>query len=100
MSQLLRQGQYGLAQGRGRVGGFFEVGAGMMPLLIFLAVGPGRLRAPLEDFWTHLARYGMAFDQEERARLLERLRSMGVYERFSDAGDAAYVRNLLSPGEV
>ena len=28
-------------------------------------------------------------------RFLERLRSMGVYERYSDAGDSAYVRNLM-----
>jgi hypothetical protein len=95
-SGLLRQGQYGLVQGRQRVGPFFEVGAGLLPLLLLLAVGSGNEKVPVESFWNRLARYGLSFDTTERRLLLERLRSMGVYERYSDAGEAAYVRNLMT----
>jgi DNA phosphorothioation-dependent restriction protein DptG len=51
---------------------------------------------PVATFWNRLARYGLQFDAEERGYVLERLRSMGVYERYSDAGEAAYVRNLMT----
>lgn len=95
-SGLLQQGHYGLVQSRQRVGPFFEVGAGLLPLLLLLVVGPGREKAPVTSFWSRLAAYGLSFDPDERQRLLGRLRSMGVYERYSDAGEAAYVRNLMT----
>ena len=97
-SSLLQQGQYGLVQGRQRVGPFFEIGAGILPLLILMSVGPGREKIPLVDFWRRLERYGIRLAPDERKRLLARLRSMGVYERYSDAGEAAYVRNLMTSG--
>ena len=99
-SGLLRQGQYGLVQGRQRVGPFFEVGAGLLPLLLLLTVGSGQEKVPIATFWSRLARYGLSFDAEERGFLLERLRAMGVYERYSDAGEAAYVRNLMTTAKA
>jgi hypothetical protein len=95
-SSLLNQGEYGLVQGRQRVGPFFQVGAGLLPLLLLLVVGPQREKAPIDELWGRLEAYGLCFDAEERERLLARLRAMGVYERFSDAGNAAYVRNLMT----
>lgn len=94
-SSLLQQGQYGLVQSRQRVGAYFEVGANILPLLLLIAVGAGREKIPVDGFWHQLAEYGLSFDDEERERLLSRLRAMGVYERYSDAGEAAYVRNLM-----
>jgi hypothetical protein len=95
-SSLLQQGQYGLVQGRQRVGPYFELGAGVLPLVLLLAVGAGREKVPVGNLWARLERYGLRFDAEERERLLSHLRSMGVYERYSDAGEAAYVRNLMT----
>lgn len=95
MSSLLSQGEYGLIQGRRGVGRFFEIGSGLLPLLLLLVVTPRAEKAPLDRFWSRLEQYGLALDTAEMARLLERLRSMGVYERYSDAGDSAYVRNLM-----
>ena len=68
----------------------------MLPLLILLAVGSQNEKIPVDHFWARLERYGLRFDREERNLFLERLRSMGVYERYSDAGEAAYIRNLMS----
>lgn len=95
-SSLLQHNQYGLVQSRQRVGSFYELGAGLLPLLILLAVGPGNEKVPVRAFWDRLADYGLAFDADERERVLERLRSMGVFERYSDAGEAAFVRNLIT----
>jgi hypothetical protein len=95
-SSLLQQGQYGLVQARQRVGAFFELGAGVLPLVLLLSVGAGREKVPVDNLWTRLERYGLRFDFDERERLLAHLRSMGVYERYSDAGEAAYVRNLMT----
>jgi hypothetical protein len=95
-SSLLQQGEYGLLKSRQRVGAYFEMGAGILPLLLLLVVGVGREKIPVDDFWKRLADYGLAFDSTERERVLGRLRAMGVYERYSDAGEAAYVRNLMT----
>jgi hypothetical protein len=95
-SSLLQQGEYGLMKSRQRVGPYFEMGAGILPLLLLLAVGAGREKVPVHDFWKRLAEYGLAFDGTERELVLGRLRAMGVYERYSDAGEAAYVRNLMT----
>jgi hypothetical protein len=95
-SSLLNQGEFGLVQGRQRVGPFFQVGVALLPLLLLLVVGVRREKAPVEEFWQRLEAYGLRFDSDERGRLLARLRSMGVYERYSDAGNAAYVRNLMT----
>jgi hypothetical protein len=95
MSSLLGQGEYGLLQSRRGVGKYFEIGAGLLPLLLLLAVTPQKEKIPLDQLWTRLEQYGLALDADERVRLLERLRAMGVYERYSDAGDSAYVRNLM-----
>jgi hypothetical protein len=95
MSSLLSQGEFGLIQGRRGIGRFFEIGAGLLPLLLLLTVTPRAEKVPLERLWKRLEQYGLALEPTERSRLLERLRSMGVYERYSDAGDSAYVRNLM-----
>lgn len=95
-ASLLRHGQEGLVGGRPRVGNFFELGTGLVPLLILLAVGSEREKIPVDHFWARLERYGLRFDTNERNLFLERLRSMGVYERYSDAGEAAYIRNLMA----
>ncbi len=94
-SSLLGQGEYGLIQSRRGLGKYFEIGAGLIPLLLLLAVTPRVEKIPLDRFWGRLEEYGLALDADERGRFLERLRSMGVYERYSDAGDSAYVRNLM-----
>jgi hypothetical protein len=96
MSSLLRHKEHGLVQGRPRVGPYFEIGAGLLPLLLLLTVGPVREKVPVSTLWRRLADYGLRFERAEQERLLARLRAMGVYERYSDAGEAAYVRNLMT----
>ena len=73
---------------------------GFLPLLLLLVVGAGREKIPVDEFWKRLAAYGFAFDKTEREAVLARLRAMGVYERYSDAGEAAYVRNLMTTSEA
>lgn len=95
-SSLLKQNQYGLVQGRNRVGPFFELGANLLPLLLLVAIGPENEKAPVSRFLRRLEDYGLALDAAEQESLLQRLKAMGVFERFSDAGESAYVRNLMT----
>ncbi len=94
---LLSQGEMGLVQSRRGIGTYFEIGAGMLPLLLLLIVGVDREKVTVSSFWDGLARYGLRLDEDERGRLLARLKAMGLYERFSDAGEASYVRGLITP---
>jgi hypothetical protein len=95
VNSLLKSGEYGLIQSRQGVGSYFELGVGLLPLLLLLVVGPQREKLQLDEFWAGLRRYGLSFEPDERELLLKRLKSMGLYERFSDAGEANYIRNLF-----
>lgn len=92
---LLAQSDYGIIQRRRGLGAFFELGAGMLPLLLLLTIGDAH-KLQVDRFWSRLADYGFDFDAAEQERLLRRLKDMGLYERYSDAGEANYVRNLLT----
>ncbi len=92
---LLRRGNSGLVQSRKGLGYFFELGVGALPYFLVVSMGR-RKKMRLSEFWERLAAYGLRFDPEERALLLGRLKVMGLYERFSDAGEASYVRNLVA----
>ncbi len=98
--RLLGRGEHGLLQARKGFGAYFEIGAGLLPLLLITSIGPGAEKIPVMRFWTELGRYGMRLPSEERERLLGRLKAMGLYERYSDAGEASYVRGLLAVREV
>jgi hypothetical protein len=93
---LLRQSDYGIIQTRRGLGSFFELGGGLLPLLLLLTIGHEAQKLQVDVFWERLGDYGFSFDAGERDRLLGRLKDMGLYERFSDAGAANYVRNLLT----
>lgn len=92
--RLLKHSEYGIVQSRQGVGKYFELGVGLLPLLLLLVVADDE-KMPVGDFWDGLAQYGLNFAPKDREILLSRLKSMGLYERFSDAGEANYIRNLL-----
>lgn len=95
---LLQRGEYGLIQNRNRVGGYFELGAGLLPLLLLLIIGARQDRIRVDQFWEGLGRYGLRLSPSNQEHLLQRLKSMGLYERFSDAGEANYILNLITVG--
>lgn len=95
LDALLRKNDAGLVNSRRGVGKYFELGSGLIPLLLMLIVGENE-KVQLDSFWDGLAEYGLSFAPEDRELLLSRLKLMGLYERFSDAGEANYVRSLLS----
>ena len=95
-TSLLRQSDYGIIQTRKGLGSYFELGGSLLPLLLLLTIGHETQKLQVDVFWERLADYGFSFDSHERERLLGRLKDMGLYERFSDAGEANYVRNLLT----
>jgi hypothetical protein len=92
---LLGRGDYGLIQKRSGVGSYFELGAGLLPLLLTLCMGARREKIKIDEFWANLARYGFHFDERDRELMLQRFKAMGLYERFSDAGEANYIRNPM-----
>lgn len=94
---LLSQGEMGLVQSRRGVGTYFEIGAGILPAFLLLIVGANREKVTVASFFQGLSEYGLRMDEVERNRLLSRLKAMGLYERFSDAGEASYVRGLITP---
>ena len=92
---LLGRGDRGLVQDRRGVGRYFEIGVGIVPLLLLLSMGAHSEKIRISKLWARFEDYGLHLDDTERDLLLNRLKSMGLYERYSDAGEANYVRNLL-----
>lgn len=92
---LLRNDDYGIIKSRRGFGSFFEFGAGLIPLFLILIL-QGREKIRVEEFWSGLEEYGFNFADEEKQLLLDRLKAMALYERFSDAGEANYIRNILT----
>lgn len=95
VSSLLKSGDTGILRGAPGVGSYFELGANLIPLLLLTTIGSRGEKIQVAQFWEKLAEYGFSFEAQERELLLAHLKSMGLYERFSDAGEASYVRNLL-----
>ena len=94
--RLLGAGEHGLVQSRRNAGSYFELGSGLLPLLLLTTIGADAEKLAVHSFWHELAAYGLRFAQEEREILLGRLKSMGLYERYSDAGEASYVRGIIT----
>lgn len=94
--RLLSMGENGLLQGRKKLGAYFEIGGGLLPLLLITTVRQDEEKIQVGELWKRLGDYGLHLDRDEQERLLGRLKAMGLYERFSDAGEASYVRGLIT----
>jgi hypothetical protein len=98
--RLLSMGENGLLQARKGVGVYLEIGAGLLPLLLITSIGCGKEKIQVNELWKRLGEYGLRVVEDDRDRLLGRLKAMGLYERYSDAGEASYIRGLLTTGEA
>jgi hypothetical protein len=92
-AQLMRRGGKGLSATRGRVK-YFELGQDLLLLLAKLIAGDQRVR--YGEFLTQLSLYGLApQDPAEEELLAEVLRSLQLLEKYSDTGEAMYVKHFL-----
>ena len=89
----MTRGGRGIFATRGNVQ-YFEVGQDLLLLLTKLIAGDEAIR--YKDFLSRLADYGLAPQtREEEAVLADVLRSLQLLEKFSDTGEAMYVKHFL-----
>lgn len=100
MRRLLSMGENGLLQVRKRLGAYLEIGGGLLPLLLITTMQQNEEKIQVREFWKRLGNYGLNLSRDEQERLLGRLKAMGLYERYSDAGEASYVRGLITMKEA
>lgn len=76
---------------------FFELDEDLLFLLVkFVLARRGEAEVPLREFLAELAHYGLApQDRDEEDELAAALERLGMLHRYSDAGEAMYVRHLL-----
>jgi hypothetical protein len=92
-AQLMRRGGRGLSATRGPVR-YFELGQDLLLLLAKLIAGDEAVR--YRDFLEQLALYGLApQDDDEEDLLAEVLRSLQLLDKYSDTGEAMYVKHFL-----
>lgn len=97
VNQLIRRPFGGsLIRTRGRYN-FFELDEEFLFLLVkFVLVRAGRDEVQFSAFLDGLALYGLVpQDEAERATLASALERLGMLSRYSDAGEATYVRHAL-----
>jgi DNA phosphorothioation-dependent restriction protein DptG len=92
-AQLMRRGGKGISATRGSVQ-FFELGQDLLLLLAKLVAGDEKVR--YRDFLERLSLYGLApQDREEEDVLADVLRSLQLLDKYSDTGEAMYVKHFL-----
>lgn len=92
-SGLMKRGGKGIFATRGNVK-FFEIGQDLLLLLTKLVAGDREIR--YADFIARLSLYGLAPQtREEESTLAEVLRSLQLLEKYSDTGEAMYVKHFL-----
>src|SRR5262249_16474562 len=92
-SGLMKRGSQGIFATRGSVQ-TFELGEDVLLRLTKLIGGEDAIR--YRDFLNELSLYGLApQDREEEAVLADVLRSLQLLEKFSDTGEAMYVKHFL-----
>jgi len=90
---LMTRGGRGIFATRGNVP-YFEVGQDLLLLLTKLIAGDDAIR--YRDFLNRLADYGLSPQtRDEEAVLADVLRSLQLLEKFSDTGEAMYVKHFL-----
>jgi hypothetical protein len=90
---LMKRGGRGIFATRGNVQ-YFELGQDLLLLLTKLIAGEEAIR--YRDFLDELSLYGLApQNRDEEAHLAETLRSLQLLEKFSDTGEAMYVKHFL-----
>jgi hypothetical protein len=91
---LMRRGGKGLAATRGRVQ-YFELGQDLLLLLTKLVTADGGA-VRYEEFLERLTLYGLApQDGDEEDVLADVLHSLQLLEKYSDTGEAMYVKHFL-----
>lgn len=83
----------GLGGSRPRVGKYWTLNNELFLLLSHLIVPRGQ-RLPLNLYFQGLKRYGLHIDEEAGKHIVSWLMSLGMLQKFSDSGDATYVRSL------
>lgn len=97
VNQLIKRSFGGsLIRRRGNVL-FFELDEDLLFLLVkFVLARSSEAELPLREFLGELAAYGLApQDRDEEDELAAALERLGMLHRYSDAGEAMYVRHLL-----
>jgi hypothetical protein len=95
-AQLMRRGGKGLSATRGKVQ-YFEAGQDLLLILAKLITGSDQYEAVrYEDFLERLSFYGLAPQHvEEEDILADALHSLQLLEKYSDTGEAMYVKHFL-----
>ncbi len=97
VNQLIKRSFGGsLIRRRGNVL-FFELDEDLLFLLVkFVLARRGEVELPFREVLSELAAYGLApQDRAEEDELAAALERLGMLHRYSDAGEAMYVRHLL-----
>lgn len=84
----------GLSDIRPRVGRYWSPSDELLLLITHFAV-PRDMKQPLRHVLDHFKRYGLHFDQPARSHMINKLNSLGMLQKYSDSGEAIYVRSLF-----
>jgi DNA phosphorothioation-dependent restriction protein DptG len=86
---------YSFIAGKPGIGDYYGVGKDLLILLVHLTIGVNERKIRYKDFLSRISAYGFNPDQHAEEALLKKLEETGLLQKFSDSGEAMYVRTIF-----
>ena len=77
------------------VGDYYSIGKDLIILLVHLTIDEKEKKIRYKDFLSRIAAYGLNPDQHAEESFLNKLEETGLLQKFSDSGEAMYVRTIF-----
>lgn len=77
------------------IGDYYGVGKDLIILLVHLTINGEEKKIRYKDFLSRICSYGFNPDQHAEEALLQKLEETGLLQKFSDSGEAMYVRTIF-----
>lgn len=77
------------------IGDYYGVGKDLIILLVHLTIDVKEKKIRYKDFLSRIFSYGFNPDQHAEEVLLQKLEETGLLQKFSDSGEAMYVRTIF-----
>jgi DNA phosphorothioation-dependent restriction protein DptG len=86
---------YSFISGKPGLGDYYGMGKDLLILLVHLTIGVEEKKIRYKDFLSRISQYGFKPDQYVENTLIKKLEETGLLQKFSDSGEAIYVRTIF-----
>lgn len=89
------EANYSIISSKQRIGDYYSMDKDLIILLVHLTVDANEKKIRYKDFLNRISDYGFVPDQHAEESLIKKLEETGLLQKFSDSGEAMYVRTIF-----